>query len=239
MTKGNGSVPPFGVPMGNGMESIRVLVLDEGDRLEGSLAEILPKRANVQVVGPLSDPEEAAAAFESGSVDVAILDLDRAGGDGVATVGRIREASQRARVLVVTDERAPEILAEALGAGACGFVARRLPTEELVRGLLRAAAGELVMPERDLHRVIGRLHRGVVPVSEEERVASLTTREAEILRSLADGTSTADIASDLRISPMTVQSHVKSILAKLGVHSKVEAVTLAWRTGFAGVIRSA
>ena len=65
----------------------------------------------------------------------------------------------------------------------------------------------------------------------------LTARETEILRALASGETTGEIADDLRISPLTVQSHVKSILAKLGVHSKIEAVTMAWRFGLASVSR--
>jgi DNA-binding NarL/FixJ family response regulator len=220
------------------MEPIRVLVVDDDDLAE-TLSQVLPRRSNVQVLGSVADPLDAAARFEDGSVDVALLDLDRAGAAGVGYVERIREGSDRARVLVITDEDRPEVLAEALGAGACGFVPRMLPTEELVRRLHRATAGELVMPERDLHRVVGRLRRGVAPAADGERVASLTERETEILRTLADGRSAAEIAASLGISPLTVQSHVKSILAKLGVHSKVEAVTFAWRSGLAASTRSA
>jgi len=96
----------------------------------------------------------------------------------------------------------------------------------------RAAAGELVMPERDLAAVVEQL-RGSRPTTGELALRRLTPREAEILRSLAAGETTTQIAEALGISALTVQSHVKSILAKLGVHSKIEAVTLAWRHGLA------
>ncbi len=230
--------PPFADEQQE-MDDIRVLVVDEGDTLAESLSVLLPPRSNVIVIGPVSDPNEAAARFDDGSVDVAVIDLDRAGPGGVLTVGAIRDASDRARVLVITDDESAALLASALGAGACGFVPRRIPTEQLLRGLRRAVAGELVIPERDLHRIVGRLRRGGPDVSDEVRLASLTARETEILRALAGGHSTSEIASDFGISPLTVQSHVKSILAKLGVHSKVEAVTLAWRLGLCAASRTA
>jgi len=118
-------------------------------------------------------------------------------------------------------------------AGACGVVPRGLPVEEMLRSLHRAVAGELVIPERDLHRVVGRIHKSLPDVTEEARITSLTTRETEILLALTEGLATSEIAKRFGIRVMTVQSHVKSILAKLGVHSKVEAVTLAWRAGLA------
>jgi len=96
-----------------------------------------------------------------------------------------------------------------------------------------------VIPERDLHRVVGRLQRATLEVSDEARLASLTVRERQILNALAEGRSTADVAGGFGISVMTVQSHVKSILAKLGVHSKVEAVTLAFRYGMGIASRTA
>jgi two-component system nitrate/nitrite response regulator NarL len=102
--------------------------------------------------------------------------------------------------------------------------------------LRRALAGELVLPAVHLPNLVERL-RTSRELSDAERLGCLTGREREILRLLADGGATAEIATALGISPMTVQSHVKNILSKLGVHSKVEAVTLAWRTGLASVSR--
>jgi DNA-binding NarL/FixJ family response regulator len=131
----------------------------------------------------------------------------------------------------MTEDESAELLAGALGAGACGFVPRRMPGDELLRALRRAVEGELVIPVTQLHQVVHRLRRGGVDVPDEERIASLTTREREVLLALTDGLRTLEVAARLGISVMTVQSHVKNILAKLGVHSKVEAVTLAWRAG--------
>jgi DNA-binding NarL/FixJ family response regulator len=107
---------------------------------------------------------------------------------------------------------------------------------DLVR---RAAAGELIMPEADLAQVLERLRIGQAGPQAEAALERLTPRETEILRALAAGNTIGEIAVALGISAMTVQSHVKNILAKLGVHSKIEAVTLAWRHGFSSASRSA
>ena len=102
----------------------------------------------------------------------------------------------------------------------------------------RAASGEIVMADDELPIVLDELRMGREPAMIAElALRRLTARETEILRALASGETTGEIADDLRISPLTVQSHVKSILAKLGVHSKIEAVTMAWRFGLASVSR--
>ena len=104
--------------------------------------------------------------------------------------------------------------------------------------ILRAWAGELVVEDEDLGRIVRSL-AAARAARRATRVTSLTVREIEVLRALAQGMATAEIAEDLRITPATVQSHVKNILSKLGVHSKVEAVTLAWRHGLVPISRSA
>jgi DNA-binding NarL/FixJ family response regulator len=219
------------MPMNNGMDPIRLLLVDDGPQLAEFLSRVLPRDASVQLRGPIHDANEAAAAFDDDSVDLALIDIDRAGGEGMDFIGLLRRATDRARILVMTEDESAEILAGALGAGACGFVPRRLPSEELLRALRRAVDGELVIPVTELHRVVRRLRRGNVDMTNTERIESLTTREREVLLALTDGLPTPEVAARLGISVMTVQSHVKSILAKLGVHSKVEAVTLAWRAG--------
>jgi len=108
-----------------------------------------------------------------------------------------------------------------------------------VSAFRRALAGELVLPVADLPTLVDRLWQARARRSEHALVATLTVREREILEALADGATTAGIAGELAISSATVQSHVRNILTKLGVHSKVEAVGTAWRTGLAVGSRSA
>jgi DNA-binding NarL/FixJ family response regulator len=224
------------MPMSSAMaDEIRVLVVDESPGLVQGLILALPRRGPVQVLGPVPDAPEALAALEEGLADLVLVDMDRADGRGIEVVGAIRDGGGRVRVLAASGDAGPELAATALAAGACGV----LPTERdrsLVDVFRRALAGELVLPAEDLPRLVDRL---VGDQTGSRGLASLTAREREILRALAGGMSTAEIAAALSISPMTVQSHVKNILAKLGVHSKVEAVRLAWRHGLGASARTA
>lgn len=216
---------------------IRVLVFDDDTRLVEGLRKTLP--VSVRVIGPVDNVVGAAARCEDGSVDLAIVNLDRDDERGLEAVGSLRDACDRARVLVMTERTGADLVAGALSAGACGFLATSTCPDDIVRTFRRAIAGELVLPVSELAGVVSRLDRPGPTVSNQARLASLTTRENEILLALCDGRSTNELAGALGISRMTVQSHVKNILSKLAVHSKIEAVTLAWRYGAAAQIRTA
>jgi len=221
-------------------EDIRVLIVDETPALAEGLFEEMPDRpdGDVRFVGSVPDAPSALRTIDDESINLILVDLDREDGYGVETVRLIREGTDRARVLGVTSEHGPDLAAGALAAGACGVVSVGPVSQELISAFRRALAGELVLPAAHLSGLVDRLRNGAEG-SGAQRLASLTARETQILQALADGSATAEIARSLGISPMTVQSHVKNILAKLGVHSKVEAVTLAWRFGLSPNVRSA
>jgi DNA-binding NarL/FixJ family response regulator len=206
---------------------IQVLVVDDDPRLAEGLVCVLP--AAIRVLGPVHDAPQAAAVWKDGSADLAIVNLDRQDDRGLQVVGALREACGRARILGMTDRDGVELAIAALRAGAGGLLARSTPVQGLPQVFRRAASGELILPVSDLAVVVRRLGRRGPEVSDEIRLASLTGRENEILRALCDGRSTNEVAGTCGISRMTVQTHVKNILSKLGVHSKIEAVTLAWR----------
>ncbi|MGZ8629934.1 MAG: LuxR C-terminal-related transcriptional regulator [Actinomycetota bacterium] len=214
-------------------DRIRVLVVDPDPRLAHALVTALPSRGPVSVVGPVADETAAVDALLRGSVDLVVVDLDRADERGTEVIAAIAGAGGLGRVLAASDLGGPDVAVDALSAGACGV----LPPDRdasLVDVFRRALAGELVLPVEDLSLLIDRI---TSPGRDDPRCAnalgSLTRREREILQTLSAGASTADVAEAFGISPLTVQSHVKNILAKLGVHSKVEAVRIAWRHGLA------
>jgi DNA-binding NarL/FixJ family response regulator len=209
----------------------RVLVVDDHEMFSEALELLLRRQPDVRLVGSARDAAEALGMLED-EPDVVLMDLDMPGVDGIAATRQIREIVPDAKVVLLTAVQSPGVIADALAAGACGYVPKTRAVDELMDVVRRAASGELVMPERDLAAVVEQL-RGVQPSSGELALRRLTPREVEILRSLAAGETTGQIAASLGISALTVQSHVKSILAKLGVHSKIEAVTLAWRHGLA------
>lgn len=219
------------------IEDIRVLVVDGGPGPGHGLICGLPGDG-VSVLGPVADATAALRALELEPINLVLVDLDRPDDDGIEVVRRIREVADRTRVIGVTVQRGPDLAAGALAAGACGVVTPEPNGESLVSVFRRALAGELILPAIHLSNLVDRLRDGR-EASTVCKLDFLTTRELEILRELADGSSTAEISGSLGIRPMTVQSHVKNILSKLGVHSKVEAVTLAWRFGLGSVTRSA
>ena len=192
----------------------------------------------MSVLGPVPDAAAALHALDLDPINLVLVDLDRSDGCGIETVRVIREHVDRTRVLGVTVQHGPDLAAGALAAGACGVVSPEPLGESLASVFRRALAGELVLPAIHLSNLVDRL-RDSRDASAASRLGFLTVRELEILRALADGAATAEISLSLGIRPMTVQSHVKNILAKLGVHSKVEAVTMAWRFGLGTTTRSA
>jgi DNA-binding NarL/FixJ family response regulator len=223
-------------------EPVRLLVVGNDDLFAPGVRLLLGERADVSVLAVATDVDEASGICGARRPDVVLLDLDLRGLDGIAATGRILAACPSAKVLVVAELQSPAAIAASLSAGACGFVPRSPAPCDLAAVLRRAAAGEIVLPVAHLSDLVHRLEElngGTGASSERDALTRLTARETEILAALARGASTDEVADRLRISRMTVQSHVKSILAKLEVHSKVEAVTLAWRHGLVSIVRTA
>ena len=216
---------------------IRVLVVDDHEMFSEALGLLLGRQPDIRLVGSARHADEAMEMLGE-APDVVLMDLDMPGTNGIEATRRIREVIPEVKIVLLTAVQSPEIIAEALAAGACGYVPKTRAVEELMDVVRRAAAGEIVMPERDLAAVVEQL-RGPRISPGEAALRRLTPRETEILQGLAAGETASEIAASLGISALTVQSHVKSVLAKLGVHSKIEAVTLAWRHGLAITSRPA
>ena len=213
-------------------EVTRVLVVEDHEMFSEALELLLRRQPDVRLLGSARDADEAYRMME-GRPDVVLMDLDLPGVDGIRATRHIRQLHPETKVVILTALLDPEMIADALAAGACGYVPKTRAVDELMHVVRRAAAGELVMPERDLAPVLEQLRNARARPEGELLLRRLTHRETQILRALATGETTTQVAEELGISALTVQSHVKSILAKLGVHSKIEAVTLAWRHGLA------
>jgi DNA-binding NarL/FixJ family response regulator len=199
------------------------------------LGDLAPARGAFDALA--GDP---ALVVERGSAsdapDVVVLVAER----GVAARRAVeaRAAHPAAKLVVLVDREDPRVVGELMGGGACGVLIGDVDEARLRDAILRAAAGEIVLPDHHLASLVSSVgpERAQTP---GETLDRLTAREREILRSLAGGRTAAQIGSDLGISTLTVQTHLKSILAKLGVHSKIEAITLAWKDGLAPVPTSA
>lgn len=191
-----------------------------------SLRLALDGAPDLQVTGiatSLDSLEELAAVRE---VDVVLLD-QRLSEVGVATcVRRVRAVMPATKILMLSASPNEAAAVVALEAGCAGVVSKTLSLDDLVAAVRAAADGELRLDSDMLARLVPRLSR-----SYRAPGADLTLREREVLRLVAEGMSTADMARRMFVSPNTVRNHVQSILTKLGVHSKLEALVVATRAG--------
>lgn len=220
------------------MDTIRILVIDESLGLTQDLLLAIRRRTGFHVLGPVPDEEAALELLSEAQPDIIVVELDRPDGRGVAIVSKIRSQTQ-IRVMAATNLPAAPAVELALAAGACGVLAADRDPSSLVSAFRRAVAGELVLPADDRPALMDQLKEARIRRTRQDLLATLTRREREVIEAIARGATTTGIAHELGITLATVQTHVKNILRKLEVHSKVEAVGVAWRGGVALDARSA
>lgn len=205
---------------------LRVLIVDDHEVFGSSLAFVLDAEGDMRTVGVAKTVAAALSMAAANAPHVVLLDHRLPDGDGVGAIGALLELPGPPQVVVLTATTSEAVLVAALEAGAAGFLDKSRSLAEVVSAVRLAAAGELVMSPRLLSRLLGRIRRSATAVG-----ADLTEREREVLRLLATGGSNADIASELGLSVNTIRNHVANLSAKLGAHSKLEALAIAVREG--------
>jgi DNA-binding NarL/FixJ family response regulator len=203
-----------------------VLVVDDHEVLASSLAMVLDAEPDLKSVGVAGSLEKARSMIATTAPDVILLDHRLPDGDGVAAIGELRALRPSAQIVVLTASAADHVLVAAIEAGASGFVSKSRSLEELTAAVRAAATGEAVISPEMLARLLPRLQRNA-----RTRHNDLTEREREVLALLADGLSNAAIAKRLFVSVHTVRNHIANLSAKLGAHSKLEALSIAVRDG--------
>lgn len=212
--------------------SIRVVLVDDNDLLRAGLRTVLGSDPSVTVVGEASDGVAAVRLARELAPEVVLMDVEMPGGDGVTATRSIVGSGSAVRVLVLTMFDLDEYVVDALRAGASGFVLKTAGPAELLRAVHACAAGELALgPTVTARLVAGYLESA--PPPDDGRLASLTPRELEVLRAMADGLSNAEVGKRLHLAETTVKTHVARVLAKLAVRDRVQAVVLAHRHGLA------
>jgi DNA-binding NarL/FixJ family response regulator len=208
---------------------IRLLLADDQALVRTGFRMILEVESDLQVVGEAQDGEEAVQLAEQLEPDVVLMDLNMPRTDGVEATRRIT----RSRVLVVTTFDDDARLAGALRAGACGFLLKSAPAEELVAAVRAVAEGKGALSPELTHRVIaGFASGGAVPdPAATALVERLTERERQVLVLMARGLSNAEIGQRLFVGAGTAKTHVAHILSKLGARDRVAAVVLAYEAG--------
>src|SRR5438105_1612486 len=214
---------------------VSLLICDDHKLLTDALATVVGLDEELQLIAPpVNTPEEAIRLAEEHLPDVVLMDIVFKGDgmSGIDATRRIKEASPSTNVVIMTAHDDERLLVEAVEAGASGFLSKDEAAVEILAAAKAAADGEVLIDPTTLTRLLAQVARQ----REEQRDAlvlldDLTDREREILGLLAQGKRNDDIARELYISPQTVQTHVRNILGKLRVHSKLEAVALAVRHG--------
>jgi DNA-binding NarL/FixJ family response regulator len=206
---------------------IRVLVVDDHEVLATSLAHVLDAEPDMVSVGVAGSIERAKSMVQTTAPDVVLLDHRLPDGEGVAAVAELRALRPGVKVVVLTASAADHVLVAAIEAGVSGFVSKTRSLGEVTSAVRSAASGEAVISPEMLARLLPRLHRG----GQSGGHAALTEREREVLGYLADGLTNAAIADKLVVSVHTVRNHIANLSAKLGAHSKLEALSIAVRQG--------
>ncbi len=212
----------------------RVVVADDQPLIRSALRALL-EQAGIDVVADVGDGAAAVAAVERTRPDVVLMDIRMPVLDGIAATGQVRERFPDTAVVVLTTFDLDAYVFAAVRAGACGFLLKDGDADDLVRGVRAAESGEALMAPSALRRLLDEFAAGPQPSPDAAAaVARLTAREAEVLRLVASGLSNAEVANHLCLSEGTCKTHVSSILAKLGVRDRVQAVVVAYDSGLVG-----
>lgn len=214
-------------------EAIRLLICDDHRLLTDTLADVASHDPRLALLPAVHSAEEAVELARHTHPDVVLMDIEFRGSmNGIEATRRIKESSPATKVVIMTAHEDEDLLVEAVEAGASGFLRKTEGVDEFIGAVKAAAAGEILIDRSALARLLPKVARERETQREAHRVlGQLTEREHQILAHLAKGLRNEDIARQLFISPQTVQTHVRNLLGKLGVHSKLEAVAFAVRHG--------
>lgn len=200
--------------------TIRVLVADDQHLVRGALVALLSLEDDLEVVAQTGRGDEVAALVAANGVDVALLDIEMPGRNGIAVAAELQDAQSPCRVLIVTTFGRPGYLRRAMAAGARGFVVKDTPADELARAIRAVAAGQRVVDPALAAESMG--------VGE----SPLSPREAEVLAAAVGGASVREVAASLHLSTGTVRNHLSAAIGKTGAQNRAEAARIAADRGW-------
>jgi DNA-binding NarL/FixJ family response regulator len=215
---------------------IRVLLADDQALVRSGFRMILDAREDIEVVGEAEDGVEAVALARSLQPDAILMDVRMPRLDGVDATRQIVASGSQARVLILTTYDLDEYVFAAIRAGASAFLLKDVEPAQLVEAVRVVAAGNALLAPTVTRRLLERFADTLPgePPPLPAELAALTPREREILELVAAGLSNAEIAERLVLGETTVKTHVSSVLRKLGLRDRVQAVVLAYQAGLVG-----
>jgi two-component system response regulator DesR len=199
---------------------IRILLAEDQAMVRGALGALLSLESDMEIVAEVARGDEVVAAALAAQPDVALLDIEMPGCDGLTAAAQVHAKLPTCRVLILTTFGRPGYLRKAMESGVVGFLLKDAPAAQLAAAIRRAMAGERVV---DPTLALSALSDGVSP---------LTERERDVLAAAAHGASIAEIAASLYLSEGTVRNYLSVAMQKLGAHNRVEAAHLAEQKGW-------
>lgn len=199
---------------------IRVLIAEDQHLIRGALVALLSLERDMSVVAQLERGDEIVATAVREQPDVAVVDIDLPGMDGLTAAEELHSNVPNCRTLVLTGLSQPGLLLRALRVHVRGFIVKDAPAETLADGVRRVHAGDRVI---DPDLIAAALETGTSP---------LTAREADVLRAAERGLPTEKIASTLSLSPATVRNYLSNAISKVGAHNRIDAIRISRNAGW-------
>jgi len=211
------------------MDPITVMIVDDHEMVRRGACSYLEAQADISVVAQAGSGEEAVKLAQEFIPDVVLMDLVMPGMDGIEATRRVKAASPRTQIVILTSFHQDEYIFPALQAGAISYLLKDVKASELLEAIRCAARGEATLHPRIAARVI-KTFRGLEP-DKATPYTVLTEREMEVLKLIAKGYTNDRIADQLVISVGTVKGHVSNILSKLHLVDRTQAAAYAWQEG--------
>ncbi|HLI16527.1 MAG TPA: response regulator transcription factor [Acidimicrobiales bacterium] len=205
---------------------VRVFLLDDHQVVREGVRRVLETDQDIEVVGEAATAAEALERIDAARPDVAVLDVRLPDGDGIDVCREIRSRHPETACLILTSFAEDEALAEAVMAGAAGYVLKQIQGNELVASIRAVANGHSLIDAATTRRVLDGLRRAQ---AERQDVERLTARERQILDLIAEGKTNRQIGAELYLAEKTVKNYVSNLLAKLGMGRRTEAAVYAAR----------
>jgi len=213
--------------------TIRVALADDQQLIRAGFRSLLEAEPDLEVVGEAATGREAVALVTRERPDVVLMDIRMPDGDGLWATEQIvaNPALAGTRVVVVTTFELDEYVAQAIRAGASGFLVKDTEPVELIRAVHVVAGGDALLSPRVTKRLLERVAGTFHQPPDTSRLAALTDREREVLALVGQGLNNEEIGRELYLSPLTAKTHVSRIMSKLLARDRVQLVVIAYETG--------